>query len=115
MAQIQQFAPINYSGMQPIQDPSAGFVRGLQMVQAFQQMDSDAEARKLQVAKMAAETARAQAEAERRAAYQSDIASAFENPSHEAFAALTAKHPDQREALSQSWKMLSGAQQDLSF
>lgn len=115
MAQIQQFAPINYSGMQPIQDPSAGFVRGLQMVQAFQQMDSDAEARKLQVAKMAAETARAQAEAERRAAYQSDIASAFENPSHEAFAALTAKHPDQREALSQSWKMLSGAQQDSEF
>lgn len=115
MAQIQQFAPINYAGMQPIQDPSAGFMRGLQMVQAFQQMDADAEARKLQVAKMAAETAKAQAEAERRAAYQSDIASAFENPSHEAFAALTAKHPDQREALSQSWKMLSGAQQDSEF
>lgn len=115
MAQIQQFAPINYAGMQPIQDPNAGFMRGLQMVQAFQQMDADAEARKLQVAKMAAETAKAQAEAERRAAYQSDIASAFENPSHEAFAALTAKHPDQREALSQSWKMLSGAQQDSEF
>lgn len=115
MAQIQQFAPINYGAMQPLQDPTSGFLEGLNMVRAFKTLKADEEARKLQVAKMAAETAKAEAEAKRRAEYQQDIASAFENPSHEAFAALTAKHPDQREALSQSWGMISKGQQDSEF
>lgn len=115
MAQIQQFAPINYGAMQPLQDPTSGFLEGLNMVRSFQALKADEEARKLQIAKMAADAEKAQQEAERRAAYQQDVASAFENPSHEAFAALTAKHPDQREALSQSWGMLSKAQQDSEF
>ena len=115
MAQIQQFAPINYAGMQPIQDPSAGFMRGLQMVQAFQQMDADAEARKLQVAKMAAETAKAQAEAERRAAYQADVAAAAKNPTYEAYSDLTTKYPEHREAFGDAYKLRSEGQRKTEF
>lgn len=115
MAQIQQFSPVNYAGMQSIQDPTSSFMRGLQIAQAFQQRKQDEAANKLQAAKLAADTAKAQQEAARLATYQKDVAAAFENPTQEAFAALLTKHPDQISALSQSWKMLSGAQQDSEF
>lgn len=115
MAQIQQFAPINYAGMQPVQDPSAGFIRGLQMVQAFQQMDADAEARKLQVAKMAADAAKAQAEAARRAAYQADVAAAAKNPTYEAYSDLTTKYPEHREAFGDAYKLRSEGQRKTEF
>ncbi len=115
MAAIQQFAPINYAGMQTLSDPSAGFLRGLQMVQAYDQMAQDAEARKLQQAKMAADALKAQAEAERLAQYRADIESYNASPTVEGASALSVKYPEHREAYSGSWGMLSKAQQDQEF
>ncbi len=108
MAQIQQFQPINYSAMQPLQDPTSGFMEGLQIVQQFRALKDAAEARKLQEKKMAAE-------AERLAQYRKDIESYNASPTVEGASALSVKYPEHREAYSGSWGMLSKAQQDQEF
>lgn len=115
MAQIQQFAPINYGAMQPLQDPTSGFLEGLNMVRAFQALKADEEARKLQAAKMSADAAKAEAEAKRRAEYQQDIDAYRSNPTVEGASSLVAKYPDQSEPIAKSWGMLSKAQQDDEF
>lgn len=47
--------------------------------------------------------------------YKVDLQSALSNPTPQAFAALTAKYPQQREAFKQSWEMLDKGQQDAEF
>lgn len=86
--------PINYAGMIP--DLSAGF-QGLGEALAIRRSRVD-EQEKL---KQAAAT---------REKYRTDLTNTMDNPTPQAFAALTAKYPGQREAIKQSWDILSDDQ-----
>jgi hypothetical protein len=59
-----------------------------------------------------AETERAE---ELRKQYSADLSSTMNNPTPEAFAALSAKYPQQREAFKQSWDMMKEGQRDQEF
>lgn len=112
---IQQFQPINYAGMQQAESPTAGFMRGLQLVQGFQAMQQQAEERKLQIAKMEQDRLAAQAEAEQRKQYAADVAAAAANPTADAFAGIALKYPKQLEAVKSGWGMLEKGQRDAEF
>lgn len=47
--------------------------------------------------------------------YKTDLQNAFSNPTPQAFAQLTSKYPQQREAFKQSWDLLDKDQQDSQF
>lgn len=54
-------------------------------------------------------------ESELAAQYSKDLQETFNNPRPEAFAALIAKYPQQREAFKDTWGILDKAQQDAEF
>lgn len=62
----------------------------------------------------AQEEAKAQAAAQQ-AQYRSDLESAYKSKKPEDFSALIAKYPGQREALVESWKILSPSQKEKQF
>jgi len=93
--------PINYAGLLPQVNLGQQFLQGLQVgdvlmnARAQEQAKQDALARQQQ--------------------YQTDLQSAFKKPSAEKFAMLTAKYPQQHEALKQSWNQLSEGQKAADF
>lgn len=52
---------------------------------------------------------------QQQAQYKADLQNAFNNPTAQTFAAMTAKYPQQREAFKQSWDMLDKGAQDDQF
>lgn len=50
-----------------------------------------------------------------KAQYSQDLQNTLSNPTPQAFAALTAKYPQQREAFKQSWEMMSEGQKNNEF
>lgn len=88
--------PIDYLGQLPQPDIGASIARGLQIGGAFRKQQEEQEA--------------ADRATKLREQYGTDLAGAMQNPTPQAFAALTAKYPTQREALQQSWKLLSDDQ-----
>jgi hypothetical protein len=94
--------PINYLGMMP-QQPDIGrsLLSGLQAGSVFREM------RQQELAAQQAEQAKQQ--------YAADLQATFANPTPQAFASLSAKYPQQREAFKQSWDMLNKDQQDSEF
>lgn len=93
--------PNNYLPNLPEIDPGAELLKGLQIGQAVRGMRQVDEDRAL------AKTTRE--------AYAMDLQKAFANPTPEAFSQLVAKYPGQREALGDSWKVLSADQQQKEF
>ncbi len=94
--------PINYLGMMPPPpDIGRSLLSGLQAGSTFREMEQ------LRIAQQQAEQVRQQ--------YAADLQATFSNPTPQAFAALSAKYPQQREAFKQSWDMLNKDQQDSEF
>lgn len=89
--------PIDYLGMFPQQDFLRDIQGGLQVGSAFRQ---------LQDQRAAAERAQ-----QRQQQYMVDVQEAMKSPTPQAFAALTLKYPQQREAFAAGWKTLGEAQQ----
>lgn len=93
--------PIDYASMQKVPDPGQALLEGIQMGQGIraikQKRDEEARAEEL------------------RKQYAADLNSTLTNPTPQAFAALSAKYPQQREAFKQSWDMLKEGQRDQEF
>lgn len=88
--------PINYMAMVPQQDFLKDIMGGLQAGETIRQL-------------AAADTQRRQAMALQQQ-YQADLQAHFANPTPQGAAALVAKYPQQREALTESWKTLTDEQ-----
>ncbi len=88
--------PINYLGLMPQFDFTKDIMGGLQVGDAISQL-------------RAADTQRRQAMALQQQ-YQADLQAHFANPTPQGAAALVAKYPQQREALTESWKTLTEEQ-----
>ena len=93
--------PIDYASMQKAPDPGQAMLEGLKFGQGIRDMRDKR-----------AETERAE---ELRKQYSADLSSTMNNPTPEAFAALSAKYPQQREAFKQSWDMMKEGQRDQEF
>jgi len=93
--------PINYLGMIPQPDIGRSLLSGLQAGSVFREM------RQQELAAQQAEQAKQR--------YAADLQATFANPTPQAFATLSAKYPQQREAFKQSWDMLNKDQQDSEF
>lgn len=92
---------INYMGMLPQIDLGRSFEElGATLEHRQDMLRKQEEARR-------AEDARIQ--------YSKDLQATLDNPTPQAFAALSAKYPQQREAFKQSWEMLNKDQQDSEF
>lgn len=98
---IQQFAPINYAGMMPQEDLTQSIMQGLQIGAMLRQQREASQAK--------------QAAQEQAKQYSADVQAAFASGRPEAFAALAAKYPQQREAFKQSWDTLNDAQRETEF
>lgn len=93
--------PINYLAMLPKPDIAGQFASGLQLGSGIREM---------------ADKREAEARAEQlRLQYAADLQSSLTKPTAEAFAALSAKYPQQREAFKQSWDMMKEGQRDQEF
>jgi hypothetical protein len=86
--------PINYLAMMPQTNIAAGIEGFGEALQARQK-------------RLAAEETRKQ--------YAADLQQTLQNPTAEAFAQLSAKYPQQREAFKQSWEILSEDQKQSEF
>ena len=93
--------PINYLAMLPKPDIAGQFTSGLQLGSGIREMADKREA-----------ATRAE---ELRKQYAADLQSSLTKPTAEAFAALSAKYPQQREAFKQSWDMMKEGQRDQEF
>lgn len=93
--------PINYLAMLPKPDIAGQFTSGLQLGSSIREMTDKREAA------TRAEQLRLQ--------YAADLQSSLTKPTAEAFAALSAKYPQQREAFKQSWDMMKEGQRDQEF
>jgi len=93
--------PVNYMAMLP--QPNIG--------QAFSELGDILANRKV---REQAEIDRQKAE-EARIQYAKDLQATLDNPTPEAFGALTAKYPGQREAFKQSWDMMKEGQKEKEF
>ena len=93
--------PINYMAAMPQVDLGQSLLEGLKLGSGIRQMREQR-----------AETQRAE---EARVQYAKDLQATLDNPTPQAFAALSAKYPQQREAFKQSWEMLNKDQQDSEF
>lgn len=100
--------PINYQALLPQQNLSDQFTRVLQNISLGGQI-AQQDAAMLEH-KQAQEKSQAYA-----AQYSNDLRNAFSEGSPKAFAELTAKYPQQREAFKQSWDILSKEQKDADF
>lgn len=87
-------APINY--LPPQQDALTDVTQALKLGVTLRDIGQQQEAR--EQAKLLEEQ------------YKTDLQNAFANPTPDAFATLTAKYPQQKEAFKQSWEMLDSAQ-----
>lgn len=86
--------PINYAGMLPQVNLGQGLSElGDVFAASNKQKESDA----------------------LKAQYSQDLKNTLSNPTPQAFAALTAKYPQQREAFKQSWEMMSEGQKNNEF
>lgn len=94
-------APIDYLSQIAPPDFGGQLLSGLQAGAAF---------RAIRDKRAAAESA-----ARLKEQYSADLTAAMSNPTPQAFASLTAKYPQQREAFKQSWDILNEAQQDSEF
>lgn len=93
--------PIDYASMQKVPSPGQSFAQGLQLGQGIREVRQKRE-----------EERRAE---EMRKQYAADLQSTLDNPTPQAFAALSAKYPQQREAFKQSWDMMKEGQRDQEF
>jgi len=93
--------PINYLAMLPKPDIAGQFTSGLKLGSGIREMADKREAA------TRAEQLRLQ--------YAADLQSSLTKPTAEAFAALSAKYPQQREAFKQSWDMMKEGQRDQEF
>ena len=93
--------PINYLSMVPQVDLGQKLLTGLQaggdIAGAVQQRRQAEQAKAMQDQ------------------YKTDLSNTLNNPTPQAFASLTAKYPQQREAFKQSWDILSEAQKNDEF
>jgi len=93
--------PINYLAMLPKPDIAGQFTSGLQLGSGIREM---------------ADKREAEARAEQlRQQYAADLQASLTKPTAEAFAALSAKYPQQREAFKQSWDMMKEGQKEQEF
>jgi hypothetical protein len=93
--------PINYGAPLPQVDIGQELLQGLQLGGALRQQRTQQE-----------QQAAAQ---ERAKQYGADVEAALKTPTHHAFAALTAKYPEQRDAFKLSWDQLSEGQKSAEF
>lgn len=93
--------PINYLAMLPKPDIAGQFTSGLQLGSGIREMADKREA-----------ATRAE---ELRKQYAADLQASLTKPTAEAFAALSAKYPQQREAFKQSWDMMKEGQKEQEF
>jgi hypothetical protein len=93
--------PINYTALQPRPDFGQDMLEGLKL---------GATVRDIKTKREAEEKAKKLQEQ-----YAADLKTTFDNPTAEAFAALSAKYPQQREAYKQSWDMMKEGQRDQEF
>lgn len=93
--------PINYTALQPRPDIGASMLEGLKLGSSVRDLKNKREAEEA--------TKKLQEQ------YATDLKTTFDNPTPEAFAALTSKYPQQREAYKQSWDMMKEGQRDQEF
>lgn len=98
---LSTIGPIDYSSLIQAPDLGGSLLQGFQAGAGIRQAIDERELQR-----------QAMAQQEQ---YKVDLQSALSNPTPQAFAALTAKYPQQREAFKQSWEMLDKGQQDAEF
>lgn len=98
---LSTIGPIDYSSLIQAPDLGGSLLQGFQTGAGIRQAIDERELQR-----------QAMAQQEQ---YKIDLQSALSNPTPQAFAALTAKYPQQREAFKQSWEMLDKGQQDAEF
>lgn len=89
--------PIDYMGAMPQQNFLQNVLGGLQAGSQIQQAQFQQEQRQLAL--------------DRAQAYNTDISTAMQNPTPQAFTALALKYPEHREAFKQGWETLNQDQQ----
>lgn len=98
---LSPIGPIDYSSLVQSPDLGGSLLQGFQTGAGIRQVIDQREQQQ-----------QAMAQQEQ---YKVYLQSALSNPTPQAFAALTAKYPQQREAFKQSWEMLNKGQQDAEF
>lgn len=93
--------PIDYTAMGGVQDPAQALAEGLKLGSVIRDI------REKRAAAEQAEQAKAQ--------YATDLQETFRNPTPEAFAKLSAKYPQQREAFKQSFDLMDADTRNSEF
>lgn len=101
MALISSNGPIDYNSLTQAPDFVQSLGEGFQVGNAIKQAQLQSQQQ--------------QQALQQQQQYKTDLQQAFSNPTPQAFATLTAKYPQQREAFKQSWDMLDTDQKQTQF